>query len=364
MENHADIVIIGGGVVGLAVAYTLSSRIPEKTIVLLERNEKCGQETSSRNSEVIHAGLYYPADSMKTMLCVEGSGLLYAFCGRHQVAHQRIGKLIVAADDSELSALEKVYKQGTANGKRLEMLDHNQVRRLEPSVAAAAGLFSADTGIVDADGLVRALYYLSKQNGVIMLLKQPLTGVAVKKDGYLLQTPAETISADYVINAAGLYADKVAAMTGMDVSEETIHYCKGEYYKLLKKMDVRHLVYPTPGHIGLGIHMTLDLAGGQKFGPNAYYVDTVDYSMDDSHQQDFYQAAIKYFPAVAFDQIAPDYCGIRPKLQGPGQDFRDFVIREETKKGLPGWINLIGIESPGLTSCLAIGNKVTAMLAG
>ncbi|MGE5403793.1 MAG: NAD(P)/FAD-dependent oxidoreductase [Candidatus Saccharibacteria bacterium] len=365
MAEKVDIAIIGAGVVGLAIAYELSRSYPNKSIVLIEKNARVGQETSSRNSEVIHAGLYYPEDSMKSKFCRQGNELLYEFCAQHGVNHSRIGKIIVATCVEELPSLERILKIGQVCDRKLELLEGDQVRELEPDIHAVGGVFSPDTGIIDSEGLAQRLLYLSKNNGVMVLLNRQVMGLKQSGGSYVIQLTDENIEAEKMINSAGLNCYKVAAMVGLDIDkyDYRLKYCKGEYYQLNKKFKVNHLIYPVPDHVALGIHITLDLQGRQKLGPNAYYVDSVDYSMDERFHDVFFAAARQYLPELRMDDIQPDYAGVRPKLQGPHESFRDFVIREESDKGYPGLVNLIGIESPGLTSCLAIARYVASLVA-
>ncbi|NPV27122.1 MAG: NAD(P)/FAD-dependent oxidoreductase [Firmicutes bacterium] len=359
-----DIAVIGAGVVGLAVAYELARTFPGQAIAILEKNSRFGQEISSRNSEVIHAGLYYPQESLKTKLCVEGNELLYEFCARYQVRHQRIGKLIVATHDGDLPVLERLYRQGTVNGVQLQVIEARELNKLEPNISAIAALLSVNTGIIDSDNLMRCLYRLTLDQGVLAVFRSPVTRIDFTSRGYRLETGGERLLARVVVNAAGLASDRVAAMVGLDIDRYgyRLHYCKGEYYRLTPRLKINHLVYPPPEHAGLGIHITLDLHGGQRLGPNAYYVDKIDYAMDETHRQEFYTAAWSYLPDLQWEDLQPGFAGIRPKLQGPGETFRDFVISEETEKGLPGFVNLIGIESPGLTSCLAIAQYVASLI--
>jgi L-2-hydroxyglutarate oxidase LhgO len=361
--EQVDIAIIGAGVVGLAIAYRLS-RESDKSIVVLEKNSKPGMEISSRSSEVIHAGLYYPANSLKSRLCMEGSQLLYDFCRQYQVDHRRAGKIIVACEDLEIPQLETLYLQGLENGRHLQILDKSQVKQIEPRVEAKAGLYSPDTGIIDSHQLMSRLRYLAQSRGVMMVFQAPVTDLrAAGGGGYVLKLPGEAVKAQVVINAAGLNSAQIAGNL-IDASRGNyrLHYCKGEYFKIKSGRLVNHLVYPVPEPYGLGIHITRDLAGQARLGPNAFYVDEINYEVDESHREAFWQAGRRYLPGLAIDDLQPDYAGIRPKLQGLGEGFRDFIIREETDQGFPGLINLIGIESPGLTSCLAIAGHVSGLL--
>lgn len=360
-----DVTIIGAGVIGLAVAAEVSQQWPYADIAVLEKNLRWGQETSSRNSEVIHAGLYYPVSSLKTRLCREGNSLMYEYCNRHSVPNQRIGKLVVALNDNEICALEELYEHARQVGARVELLNMQRCRELEPEIPAKAALYSLDTGIIDSEALMRALYNQAVRQGVAILFATPAAGAARLNEGYLVQTPRETIRSRIVINCAGLYCDQVADFMALtsDKPRYRLHYCKGEYYSVRRRLPVRHLIYPLPGEHSLGVHLTMDLGGNFRLGPNAYYVDQIDYAMDERNADEFYRQAAGLLPGISRSDIYPGYTGIRPKLQGPHQPFHDFTIRDEIDQGLPGWINLIGIESPGLTSSLAIAREVARQIS-
>ncbi|MGE5390447.1 MAG: NAD(P)/FAD-dependent oxidoreductase [Deltaproteobacteria bacterium] len=363
-DAAVDIVIIGAGVIGLAIAGELSAAYPRLDIILVEKNENYGQETSSRSSEVIHAGIYYPETSLKGKLCRQGNQLLYRYCELNRVGHRRCGKVIIAVDQDELHHLQEVFAQGQANGVRLEWLTSSELQKRIPEVNAIAGIWSPDTGIVDSRGLMYSYYYRAREQGVTVMLKAPVLAIQKLDQDYLVTLPGETIKSRMVVNAAGLYSDQIAAMPGLDIDEcgYRLHYCRGEYYRLRPRRSIDHLVYPLPERAGLGIHLTLDLNGGQRLGPDFCYVDKIDYKMDDSALEAFYQSARRYLPWLERDDLIPDYCGIRPKLQAPGEDFRDFIIKEESDRGYRGLISLIGLESPGLTSSLAVGQYVTQLV--
>jgi len=363
-DAAVDIVIIGAGVVGLAVAGELSAAYPGLSILLVEKNQSYGQETSSRSSEVIHAGIYYPETSLKGRLCRQGNKLLYDYCASQRVNHRRCGKVIIAVAEDELPQLEEVYGQGQRNGVELVWLTQSQVAKRLPSVRAAAGIWSPSTGIIDSSALMYSFYYRARQQGVTVLLQSPVVSIGQMDQSYLVNLPGETVKTRIIVNAAGLYSDQIAAMLGIDIEQlgYRLHYCRGEYYRLRPRHSFDHLVYPLPEKAGLGIHLTLDLNGGQRLGPDFCYVDEIDYNMDDSARDKFYQSARRYLPWLERDDITPDYCGIRPKLQDQGEDFRDFVIREESDRGYAGLVNLIGIESPGLTSSLAVGGYVVQFI--
>lgn len=360
-----DIAIVGAGVVGLAIARELS-KDSLRTIAVLEGNPRFGQETSSRNSEVIHSGLYYPSSMLKTRLCLEGNRLLYDFCRDHRVKHFATGKLVISGSNEGEDKLEPLIRQARANGVAVEPLGRRQLKNTEPLVEAGSGFLVPSTGIIDSHGLMQALYYLARESQVVFLFNTPLLNAQYDGKAYLLETPRERFKADILINAAGLGSSRIAAMLGLDIDRcgYRLHPCKGEYFKIQRRFPVKHLVYPLPGPMSLGIHLTIDTGGGLRLGPNAFYVDEVNYEVNEEHRREFLQAAVQYLPFIELGDLAPDFAGVRPKLQGPGEEPRDFVIREETDRRLPGLINLVGIESPGLTSCLAIGRYVSKMLGG
>lgn len=364
MHAKVDIAIIGAGVIGLAIAYELS-KTSDKTIAVLEKNRRYGQETSSRNSEVIHSGLYNPAAMLKTRLCLEGNQLLYDFCQEHQIPHKRLGKLIVASSPNDFSELENLYRNGQTNGIEIENLDAGQVARMEPGINVLGALYIPSTGIIDTHRFMQVLHYLGSSQGVYYLFDSEVSAIKHKHSVYEIETTRETIHAEVVINAAGLISDHISRLVGIDPKQYDycLFPCKGEYYRLKKKVPINHLVYPLPGEGVLGIHITPDIQGNLRLGPNAYYVKELSYNMDESNKDEFYESVKRFLPSLEKDDIIPDCTGIRPKLQGPGDPLRDFEIHEESDKGYPGFINLIGIESPGLTSSLAIARYVKELYA-
>lgn len=366
-KQHFDITIIGAGVVGLAVAEELSRRF--KDVLLLEKNDSHGQETSSRNSEVIHAGIYYPEGSLKASLCVEGRKLLYEACEKRDIPFRRTGKLIVATKPEEEGALEALLGKAQLNGvDDLLLLSGRVVHSLEPEVIASAGLLSPSTGIIDSHRLMRSLLVGAAQQGVTTALRSCVT--AARFDGVLYDLEVNggeyRVSTRVVVNSAGLQSDRVAALAGIDVDREgyRLKLCKGSYFSASPPPRIRHLVYPvpTPKHEGLGVHATIDLGSRVRFGPDVEYVDGIDYRVDEGKRDAFHGSILTYLPFLAKESLSPDMCGIRPKLQGPGEDVRDFVISEESRLGLPGWVNLVGIESPGLTACMAIAKRVSTLV--
>ncbi|MFH1575984.1 MAG: NAD(P)/FAD-dependent oxidoreductase [Candidatus Margulisiibacteriota bacterium] len=364
--EKTGVVIIGAGVVGLSIAAELSKKNQE--IILLEKETSFGQSTSSRNSEVIHAGIYYPKDSLKARLCVEGNRLLYEYCQKQNIAHKRLGKIIVAENEAEVKELEELRQKGQENGVRdLAWMAAKELAEYEPAVKAVKALSSPNTGIIDSHQLMKALEAEAKSNGVILAYGNAVTGLKQEPDGYLVQLAGgEPLKSDVVINSAGLAADQIAAMVGIDIDQNKyrLKYCKGEYFAYTRPSVIKHLVYPVPGKdaAGLGVHSVIDLAGGLKFGPSAEYVSEIEYRVDPTHRKVFWESIKELFPQIKEADLAPDQAGVRPKLQGPGEAFRDFVIKEEASLGYPGLINLIGIESPGLTACLAIARYVGSLI--
>lgn len=359
-----DVAIIGAGVIGLAVARELAYR-SQRSIVVLEQNRTYGQETSSRNSEVIHAGIYHPNNMLKTVLCTEGNRLLYDFCLHYKVAHRRLGKLIVACNENESKQLGSLLDNALNNGVNIKPITARQINLLEPSITAQEALFSPDTGILDTHAFMERLHYLGREKAVVYLFDSRVIGLEYTGNDYLIETNREKIRAGQVINAAGLYSCYIADLIGIDTKKHNyiLFPCKGEYYRLRRKFNIKHLVYPLPSQGVLGIHITPDLQGGLRLGPNAYYVSELSYNQDDCFKNDFYQSVRRFLPSLIPEDISLDTCGIRPRLQGPGDPAKDFIIREESDKGFPGFINLIGIESPGLTSSLAIARYVYSLAA-
>ncbi len=363
--EEIDAVVIGAGAVGLAVAARLAR--PDKNVVVLERHARHGLETSSRNSEVVHSGLYYPASSLKTKLCVEGRRRLYELAAQRGFFIKKTGKLIVACEEDERAKLETLRKQGEANGvEGLELIEGRDLGQFSYGVRALAALWSRETGIVDSEDLMRAYLDEAQDKGAIFVWGSELTNVERKNGLYMLwaKGQGEPIPARRVINAAGLAADKVAELAGLDCDAlgYRLHFFKGEYFSLKRALDVKPLVYPVPAKAGLGIHLTVDRQGRHRLGPNAFPVEEIDYDIDATHADSFFTAASRYLPGLMREDLSPGTAGIRPKLSADGS-FRDFVINEETARGLPGWVNLIGIESPGLTASPAIADLVANLLS-
>lgn len=372
--DRTDIVIIGAGVVGLAIAAELGTACPGKSIALLERNEKFGLEISSRNSEVIHSGIYYPRGSLKAQLCVKGNQLLYAFCDKYTVPCRRLGKLIVALEESDLPALEELQTKAAQNGVQgVKLLSSEKVRKLEPEIRTRGALLVPSAGIVDSYLLMKRLEDLALQNGVLPaycheVIKIEPSGSACQVQFSNPDGSFDQISCSILINCAGLNAPNIAAMLGIDPDREgyRIYLCKGEYFSISfsKSKLVNRLVYPPPLEElrGLGIHLTKNLDGRLRLGPSAFYVDHLDYSVNPENLDYFYRAVKDFLPFLASSDLEPEMAGIRPKLQGPDDPFRDFIIHHESDRSLPGIINLVGIESPGLTCCLSIAEMVGEMV--
>ena len=364
-----EVAVIGAGVVGLAIAAELAGR--HENICVLEKDASFGLETSSRNSQVIHAGIYYPPDSLKARLCVEGKKLLYDLCERYGIGFRRTGKIIVAVEQREVEYLEKIHEQGRQSGvDDLRLLSRDEVKRLEPDVEGVAGLLSPSSGVIDCYSLMTLLYKQAVEDGVKFAFDTEVIGLDKEVEKYRIQvTEGEEVSelaACVVVNAAGLCSDRVAKLAGIDIDAAgyRLHYCKGEYLSLSPggKYAVGKLVYPVPGQASLGIHVTPDLEGAIRLGPDEQYVDGIDYGVDESKREGFYRSVRGFLPAIDIEDLSPDFAGVRPKLQAPGEGFRDFVISHESGKGFLGLINLIGIESPGLTAALAIARKVAGIV--
>lgn len=368
--EQVGITVIGAGVVGLAVAKELCQDY--KDVFVIERNLSFGQETSSRNSEVAHAGLYYPGGSLKAKTCIEGRRLLYEFCQNKAVAYKEIGKLIVAIGKDELGDLEALYKKGLANGVGdLRLLTKADIKKIEPNLKCEAAVFSPSTGILDSHGFMKNLVSELEDRGARIVYNNEVVALEKIKQGFKVYVEDKreggvTFFSRAVINCAGLSSDRIAQMLGLTQADYKLKYCKGEYFRVNngKAKFIHRLIYPVPkeDRAGLGIHATLDLAGGLRLGPDDEYVDTLNYDIDDSRRGIFYESVRDFLPFIQSEDLTPDMVGIRPKLQGPEEGFRDFLIKDEAENGLAGLINLIGIESPGLTASLSIAKLVKGLL--
>lgn len=370
MVDVVDCVVLGAGVVGLAVARELA--LAGREVLVLEAQDAIGTGTSSRNSEVIHAGIYYPQGSLKAQLCVEGKALLYAYCAERGIAHSRCGKLIVATSEAQRAKLDDIARHAAANGVTdLVLLTADQAQALEPALACVAALHSPSTGIVDSHGLMLSLQGDLENTGGMVVFNSPLAqaqcGPQVDgAQGILLTTADGTqLLASTVVNAAGLWAPDVARQFAGLAPEHvpTAYYAKGNYFVLSGRAPFTHLIYPVPEAAGLGVHLTLDLGGQAKFGPDVQWVDSADdLVVDPQRGEGFYAEVRRYWPALQDGQLTTGYAGIRPKISGPGEAAADFCIQGEGVHGVAGLVNLFGIESPGLTSSLAIAKAVAKML--
>lgn len=361
-KEVTDTIVIGAGVIGLAVARALA--MAGREVLVLEANGLIGQETSSRNSGVIHAGIYYPPDSLKALYCVRGKRLLYQYCADRHIPHVRCGKLIVAVSSDQQERLRALQHNAINSGVNdLEWLDQDRARELEPDVISSAALLSPTSGIVATHELMLALLAdIESAGGALVTHSKVLGGVPVRQ-GIELQVDSggvTTILATTVINAAGHGAAGIASrLAGFPADQiPSVYPVQGQYYEHVGKLPFSRLIYPLPGNTGLGIHATIDLGGQGRFGPDAVYLDEVDYGFDDSRKSTFIEAIHNWYPGLDEARLQPGYVGVRPKLQGPGEGFADFVISGPGDHGVEGLVNLFGIDSPGLTSCMALAEEV------
>jgi len=374
--DRFDICIVGAGAIGLAIAYQLASRADGRRldIVVVEQESDFGQHTSSRNSEVIHAGIYYPTGSLKADLCVRGKHLLYQHCDRFQIPYMQTGKLIIAQAD-EHRQLEAIRQQAEANGVMdLRWLEKSELESVEPAIVADAALLSPSSGIIDSHAYMQSLLHLSENNGVQFAPYTTVQAVEKNANEFVIHTTIgkqESVTtykfkSDVLINSAGLNAQALAhTITGLDqASVPPLHLCKGDYFSYQGKSPFQHLVYPLPeaNVQGLGIHATLDLSAQLRFGPDAIFVDQIDYDIDASKSALFAEQVSRFFPDISADKLVPAYSGIRPKIVGPGEPAGDFIIQDGNDFGISGLIQLFGIESPGLTASLAIGETVAEIV--
>ncbi|RVT93572.1 NAD(P)/FAD-dependent oxidoreductase [Sphingomonas crocodyli] len=362
-------VVVGAGVVGLAIAARLARNGLEP--IILDAEADFGTGTSSRNSEVIHAGIYYPAGSLKASLCVRGRALLYDHCARNAVPHRRIGKLIFARDAAQAASLDTIEQAAASAGvDDLIRLDRRGASSYEAELPCHEALFSPSTGIIDAHAYMQSLLGEAEAFGGRFVGRSAVTRLSRRADGWGVHIAGEedgdrpALTADILINAAGLGAHLLAAQTeGLEPPDRpTIHYARGHYFSYGGKVPFRHLIYPVPVPGGLGTHLTFDLAGGARFGPDVEWIDAIAYGVDTVRGADFLAAARAIWPGIEADRLAPAYSGIRPKLSGPGEPAADFRIDGPDRHGLDGLVNLFGIESPGLTSSLAIAEIVADKL--
>ncbi|WP_454731378.1 MULTISPECIES: NAD(P)/FAD-dependent oxidoreductase [Cupriavidus] len=368
--EKVDCVVIGAGVVGLAVARALALRGRE--VIVLEAENAFGTITSARNSEVIHAGIYYPAGSLKAEMCVRGRAMLYDYCASHHVSHQRCGKLIVATSPAQVATLEGIRAKAAANGVHdLRLIGQAEAQALEPNLRCLAALLSPSTGIVDSHGLMLALLGDAENAGAMLAVQSPVAGGAVTPDGIRLDVggadggaDGTTLLARTVVNSAGLTAPALARrIEGVPAAHVPPQfYAKGCYFTLAGRAPFSRLIYPVPEAAGLGVHLTIDLGGQARFGPNVRWIDEIEYGVDPSDADSFYDEVRRYWPALADGALQPGYAGIRPKISGPREAAADFRIDGPATHGVPGLVNLFGIESPGLTSSLALAERVASLV--
>jgi len=362
-----DAVVIGGGVVGLAIARALA--LAGREVTLLEAEARLGSHSSSRNSEVIHAGIYYAPGSLKARLCVAGRDALYEYCEREGVLHERLGKIIVASREEEIPALERLKAQAEANGVNdLSWLDRADIAALEPAILAQRGLLSPSTGIIDSHEFMNSLRRDAERAGASVVVSTPVLGGRVAAHGIELLiggTEATSAHCRSVINAAGLRAQEVArSIDGVpESSVPAQHFAKGHYFVMSGKAPFRRLVYPIPEPGGLGVHVTLDLSKQARFGPDVSWLSGIDYTFDESRVESFYRAIRSYYPGLPADSLSPGYTGIRPKLGPAGAPAADFIVQGPALHGVPNLLNLYGIESPGLTSSLALAEHAVQELS-
>jgi L-2-hydroxyglutarate oxidase LhgO len=351
--DEVECIVIGAGVIGLAVAARLTTM--GKEVLVLEQHDLIGSETSSRNSEVIHAGIYYPASSLKATMCVRGKQMLYDYCRAHDVPHARCGKLIVAADAHQVKTVRGYMAQAENNGvDDLRWLEAAEVAALEPNVRAVGGALSPSTGIVDSHAFMTSLHGVIERNGGIVALQTKVFGVD-NKPRPVVHTADYVLATRWLINCGGLHAPGLATDPAW---RNRRYFARGHYYGYSGKQPFSRLVYPVAEAGGLGVHVTLDLAGQVKFGPDVQWIEAIDYSFDESRFADFVTAIRRYFPALDATRLHPGYTGIRPKLTPPGEAGQDFVIHGPEQHGVSGRIDLLGIESPGLTASLALAETV------
>ena len=358
MAERCDAVVIGAGVVGLAVARALAGA--GRDVLILERHDVIGSETSSRNSEVIHAGIYYPTGSMKAAMCVRGKALLYEHCRTHHVPHKRLGKVIVATSKDQFTVLEDYRRQARINGVGdLPWLTRDDVLALEPEVVALGGVYSPSTGIIDSHAFMLSLVGDIEAAGGMIAFLTEVSDLERTGSGVRVHCEDFALDAEVVINAAGLSAPAMAARVG---GERRGYFAKGHYFTLSGRSPFTHLVYPIAEAGGLGVHVTLDMGGQAKFGPDVVWQDDDDYGFDSVDIERFVDAIRRYYPRLDPSRLNPGYTGVRPKLSAAGEPAADFVVDGPADNGVPGLVNLLGIESPGLTSSLAIAEHVLALL--
>ncbi len=366
MSDAVECVVIGAGVVGLAVARALARAGHE--VLIVEKERQFGTETSSRNSEVIHAGLHYPNGSLKARFCVKGRDLLYAYCAEHGVPHKRLGKLTVACTEQEVASLGAIVRKAERNGVTdLAWVEAAEARAIEPELRCLRAFHSPSTGIIDSHALMLAYLGDAEAAGAAIAYRAPVLRGRIKASGVALDVggdEAMQLECRLLVNSAGLYAPSLARRID-GIPPKTIpkdYFCRGVYFTLSGRSPFRRLVYPVPEHAGLGVHLTLDLGGQAKFGPDTEWIGGVDYTVDPRRGDKFYAAIRTYWPGLKDGALQPGYAGIRPKISGPTEPAADFVVQGPDTHGIPGLVNLYGIESPGLTSSLAIAEHVAGLL--
>jgi len=363
MSEQIDCAVIGAGVVGLAVARALA--LAGREVIVLEKNGGIGEETSSRNSEVIHAGLYYATDSLKARLCVQGKAMLYAYCEDRNIPFRRTGKLIVAGSEAQLGRLDSIVRQAASNGVGdCIRIDRTELERREPAVVGAGAMWSPSTGIIDSHALMQSLQGDLEAADGMLALQSRIESIAVRDDGIHLGVESDgehtELLARTVVNSAGLGAVRLARESAgtPDYTAPVLHLARGHYFIYSGKSPFSTLVYPLPEDGGLGIHATLDLAGRLRFGPDVEWIDAIEYSVDPARREHFARAIRTYWPSLHDDELVPGYSGIRPKLSGPGESAQDFRIDVAAGDARRQLVHLLGIESPGLTASLAIAEEV------
>ncbi|HLX81068.1 MAG TPA: NAD(P)/FAD-dependent oxidoreductase [Burkholderiales bacterium] len=361
--DKVESVVVGAGIVGLAVARALA--LSGREVVILEAEDAIGTHTSSRNSEVIHAGIYYPKGSLKARACVEGRKRLYAYCEEHGVPYRRAGKLIVATSREQIPELQAIRQKAHGNGVAdVVEIPAAEAMRMEPALHCVAALHSPSTGIIDSHALMLAYLGDAEAAGAMLGLRSPLTKVLVADSGFEIHSEGTRIRSKVLVNSAGFRAPSIARlMEGFPAHKiPPEYYAKGNYYSLSSRPPFSRLIYPVPEPGGLGVHVTLDLAGQARFGPDVEWVEKIDYEVDPRRAERFYAAIRRYWPALPDGALAPGYAGIRPKISGPKEPAADFLIQGPAEHGIAGLVNLFGIESPGLTASLALADDVEAIL--
>ena len=358
-KHKFDVVIVGAGIIGLAIAEKLVDSF--ENILVLEKEKKFGQHTSSRNSEVIHSGIYHPINSLKSQLCIRGNDLLYKFLKKYEIPYLNCGKLIISSNKDEEKILEELFSNGiNKNINGLEYISSKDAKLIEPNVKCTKAIWVPSSGIMDSHKVMQHLEYNFISNNGIIAYNTLADSIVYNKSNFNITTNnQDNIETKILINAAGLWSDKISLMLGID--ELKVHYCKGEYYKTNRYKNINCLIYPLPSEVSLGIHAAIQLNGDVFFGPNAYYIDEINYHIDDSNKDSFLNDIKKYIDIKSND-IWPDFCGIRPKLQAKGMPFEDFYINNELTCGAKNFINLLGIDSPGLTSSLSIAEYVESII--